>query len=174
MDLTLKNGNSRMIAPTWIFHPAVEMFLKGLTNQVGSWFFREEMNTGKLNGYPFLTTTQLPTNLQTDGKGSYLFLVDMADILIGDAYTADIEVSYEGAYKGSDGTMVSAFQRDQTIFRIIREHDIQTRHIQSIAVADVDAWAPGGWTGQSAGAPWTTQALNTKGSGAMSANPSGT
>lgn len=170
-ELTLKNGNSRMITPVWIFHPAVEAFLKGLTNEVGGYFFRDEMNTGKLSGYDYYTTTQLPTNLQADGKGSYIFFVDMADILIGDAYTADIEVSYEGAYAGTDGVMVSAFQRDQTIFRIIREHDIQTRHLQSIAVADVDAWIPGGWTGMSAGAPYTTQALNTTGSAAQSANP---
>ncbi|BAK84554.1 phage major capsid protein [Komagataeibacter medellinensis] len=170
-ELTLKNGNSRMITPVWIFHPAVEAFLKGLTNEVGGYFFRDEMNTGKLSGYDYYTTTQLPTNLQADGKGSYIFFVDMADILIGDAYTADIEVSYEGAYAGTDGVMVSAFQRDQTIFRIIREHDIQTRHLQSIAVADVDAWIPGGWTGMSAGAPYTTQALNTSGSAAQSANP---
>jgi hypothetical protein len=95
----------------------------------------------------------------------------MADILIGDAYTADIEVSYEGAYKGTDGEMVSAFQRDQTLFRIIREHDIQARHLQSIAVADVDAWIPGGWTGMSSGSPFTTQPLNTSGSAAQSANP---
>lgn len=171
LELTLKNGNSRMIDPCWIFHPAVEMFLKSLTDQVGHYFFREEMDAGKLNGYPFFTTTQLPTNLQADGKGTYIFFVDMADILIGDAYTADIEVSYEGAYKGEDGEMVSAFQRDQTLFRIIREHDIQARHIQSIAIADVDAWIPGGWTGMSGGAPFTTQPLNTSGSAAQSANP---
>lgn len=171
LELTLKNGNSRMIKPVWIFHPSVEAFLKGLTNEVGGYFFRDEMNTGKLSGYDYYTTTQLPTNLQTDGKGSYIFFVDMADILIGDAYTADIEVSYEGAYKGTDGEMVSAFQRDQTIFRIIREHDIQTRHLQSVAVADVDGWLPDGWTGMSSGAPYTTQALNTSGSAAQSANP---
>lgn len=171
LELALKNGNSRMLSPCWIFHPAVEMFLKSLTDSVGHYFFREEMDSGKLNGYPYYTTTQLPTNLQTDGKGSYVFFVDMADILIGDAYTADIEVSYEGAYKGTDGEMVSAFQRDQTLFRIIREHDIQARHLQSIAVADVDAWMPGGWAGMSSGAPFTTQPLNTSGSAAQSANP---
>ncbi|MFT9383958.1 MAG: phage major capsid protein [Acetobacter orientalis] len=171
LELTLKNGNSRMIDPVWIFHPAVEMFLKSLTDSVGHYFFREEMDGGNLNGYPYFTTTQLPTNLQADGKGSYIFFVDMADILIGDAYTADIEVSYEGAYADSSGAMVSAFQRDQTLFRIIREHDIQARHIQSIAIADVDAWIPGGWTGMSKGAPFTTQPLNTSGSAAQSANP---
>lgn len=171
LELALKNGNSRMLSPCWIFHPAVEMFLKSLTDSVGHYFFREEMDSGNLNGYPYYTTTQLPTNLQTDGKGTYVFFVDMADILIGDAYTADIEVSYEGAYKGTDGEMVSAFQRDQTLFRIIREHDIQARHLQSIAVADVDAWIPGGWTGMSSGSPFTTQPLNTSGSAAQSANP---
>lgn len=174
LELALKNGNSRMISPVWIFHPATEMFLKGLTNQVGTYFFRDEMDRGVLNGYPYYTTTQLPTNLQADGQGSYVFFLDMADLVIGDAYTADVEVSFEGAYTGTDGTMVSAFQRDQTLFRIIREHDIQARHLQSIAVADVDAWIPTGWTGMSAGAPYTTQALNTKGSAAPSANPSGT
>jgi HK97 family phage major capsid protein len=172
-ELTLKAGNSRMLSPVWIFHPAVEMFLKGLTDQVGHYFFREEMERGMLNGYPYMTTTQFPTNLQTDGHGSYIYFVDFADIIIGDAYTADVEVSYEGAYTGTDGTMVSAFQRDQTIFRIIREHDIQPRHLQSIVVASIDGWVPGGWTGFGAGAPYTTQPLNTTASSAQSANPTG-
>jgi len=171
-ELTLKAGNSRMISPGFIFHPAVEMFLKGLTDSVGHYFFREEMERGMLNGYPYETSTQLPTNLGTDGHGSYIFFVDFADIVIGDAYTADVEISYEGAYV-SGGTTVSAFQRDQTLFRIIREHDIQPRHLQSIAVATVDGWVPTGWTNFGPGAPYTTQALNTSASAAQSANPSG-
>lgn len=170
-ELTLKAGNSRMLSVGWIFHPAVEMFLKGLTDSVGHYFFREEMERGMLNGYPYVTTTQLPTNLGTDGHSSNIFFVDFADIIIGDAYTADVEVSYEGTYVGTDGKAVSAFQRDQTLFRIIREHDIQPRHLQSIVVATVDGWVPNGWTAFSGGAPYTTQPLNTKGSSAQSANP---
>ncbi|AOX16928.1 phage major capsid protein [Kozakia baliensis] len=170
-ELSLKAGNSRMLSVGWIFHPAVEMFLKGLTDSVGHYFFREEMERGMLNGYPYVTTTQLPTNLGTDGHGSNIFFVDFADIIIGDAYTADVEVSYEGTYVGTDGKAVSAFQRDQTLFRIIREHDIQPRHLQSIVVATVDGWVPTGWAGYGAGAPYTTQPLNTKGSSAQSANP---
>jgi len=167
-ELTLKTGNSRMLSPGWIFSPAVEMFLKGLTDSVGHYFFREEMERGRLNGYPYETSTQLPTNLGSDGKGSYIFFVDFADIIIGDAYTADVEISYEGAYV-SGGTTVSAFQRDQTLFRIIREHDIQPRHLQSIAVATVDGWTPAGWAGYGPGAPYSTQALNTSPSAAPSA-----
>jgi len=172
-ELSLKAGNSRMLSVGWVFHPAVEMFLKGLTDSVGHYFFREEMERGMLNGYPYVTTTQLPTNLGSDGHGSYIFFVDFADIIIGDAYTADVEVSYEGAYVGTDGKTVSAFQRDQTLFRIIREHDIQPRHLQSIVVATVDGWVPTGWSNYGPGAPYTTQPLNTSPSSAQSANPSG-
>ena len=37
--------------------------------------------------------------------------------------------------------MVSAFQRDQSLFRVIAEHDVNMRHLQILVVLQTQDWA---------------------------------
>ena len=55
--------------------------------------------------------------------------------------------------------MVSTFQRDQSLFRIITEHDFNMRHLQSLAVGLTSDWTFTGLPG-TPGAPWSSQPLN--------------
>jgi HK97 family phage major capsid protein len=158
--LARQNGMSRMIRPTWIMAPTIARFIATARDQVGNWYWKDEIEAGNFEGYPYKLTQQIPTNLVngTNTKGSEVYIVDMADFVIADTYNVIVDASDVAAY--NDGTsMVSAFQRDQSLFRVIAEHDVNMRHLQSLVVLLTQDWAFSGLPG-SAGAPYSTQPLN--------------
>jgi HK97 family phage major capsid protein len=158
MILTLQNGMSRMIKPVWIMAPTTLRFIAAQRDSVGGFYYKDEIATGRLEGIPFRLTQQIPTNLGL-GSGSEIYLAAMEDVVIADTYNVQVDASDVAAYKDTDGTMVSAFQRDQSLFRVISEHDFNMRHLQSLAIGITVDWTFTGLTG-SPGAPWSTQALN--------------
>lgn len=169
--LTLQNGMSRMLRPTWIMAPTVARFIATARDQVGGFYFKDEIEAGRFEGYPVRLTQQIPTNLtvSTYTKGSEIYFVDMADFVIADTYNVVVDASDVAAY--NDGTnIVSAFQRDQSLFRVIAEHDCNMRHLQSLAVLLTSDWAFAGVPG-APGAPYSTQALNPTWSQAPAVRP---
>jgi HK97 family phage major capsid protein len=130
----------------WFFHPRIYNYLYNLINSLGLYVYRDELDEGKLLGYPFRKTTQIPTTYW-DSAGSvktqtFIFLAEMTEAMILDSMQLELAVSREGSYVDSTGATVSAFQSDQTIIRAIAEHDFQLRHDQSVAVIQGVAWAP--------------------------------
>jgi HK97 family phage major capsid protein len=169
--LALQNGMSRMIRPTWIMAPTIARFISLARDQVGGFYWKDEIERGMWEGYPIRLTQQIPTNLvmTTFSKASEIYFVDMADFVIADTYNVVVDASDVAAY--NDGTsMVSAFQRDQSLFRVIAEHDCNMRHLQSLVVLLTQDWAFTGVPG-SPGAPWTTQPLNPTWSQAAAIRP---
>ena len=169
--LALINGMSRMIRPTWFMAPTVARFIATARDQVGGFYFKDEIEAGRFEGYPLRLTQQIPTNLAvaTYTKGSEIYFCDMADFVIADTYNVIVDASDVAAY--NDGTsMVSAFQRDQSLFRVIAEHDVNMRHLQSLVVLLTQDWAFTGVPG-SPGAPWSTQPLNPTWSQAAAIRP---
>ncbi len=137
--LALMEANVAMTTPGWMFAPRTWNFLMTIRDGNGNFAFRDEMLTGTLWGFPFKTTTQIPINLAVTGTDeSEIYLVDFADVIIGESLNMTIDISTEASYIES-GTLVSAFSRDQTLVRVIAEHDLGVRHPESIAVlSDVD------------------------------------
>jgi HK97 family phage major capsid protein len=169
--LQLQNGMSRMIRPTWIMAPTVARFISVARDSVGGFYFKDEMARGMLEGYPVRLTQQIPTNLvmTTYTKASEIYFVDMADFVIADTYNVVVDASDVAAY--NDGTgMISSFQRDQSLFRVIAEHDCNMRHLQSLVVLLTQDWAFSGVPG-AVGAPYSTQPLNPTWSQAAAIRP---
>jgi len=155
--LALRNGMSRMIRPTWIMAPTTARFIATARDSIGGFYFKDEMARGMLEGYPVHQTQQIPTNLGA-GFGSEIYFADFADVVIADTYNVIVDASDVAAY--NDGTtVVSSFQRDQSLFRVIAEHDFNMRHLQSLAIALTSDWTFAGVPGLP-GAPWSSQALN--------------
>lgn len=61
-------------------------------------------------------------------------------MFIGEEETLEIDYSKEATYKDSEGNVVSAFQRDQTLIRVIAKNDFGPRHVESIAVLTGVTW----------------------------------
>lgn len=130
----------------WYMHPRSYNYLNNVQNSIGVYVYRDELSKGTLLGYPVKKTTQIPTNIYTTTGNytdcSFVFLVEMTEAMLFDSMSLELAVSREGTYVDGSGTMVSAFQKDQTLIRGISEHDLQMRHDESIAVIQFVRWAP--------------------------------
>jgi HK97 family phage major capsid protein len=136
--LALREANTRMLRLGYLMAPRTENYLRNLRDGNGNKAF-PEMERGLLNGYPFKSTTQIPVNLAVTGTNeSEIYLVDFADAIIAQATGLIIDVSDTAAYH--DGSnVVATFSLDQTVIRVIAEHDFGMRHEGSVAVLkDVD------------------------------------
>jgi len=142
MILALLEGNVRMIRPGWIFAPRTAIYLMTVRDGNGNYVFREEMMQGRLWGYPYATTTQIPTNLGSGSDESEIMLADFADVVVGEGMQLQLDASTEAAYINSAGQLVSAFSKDQTVVRAIMEHDLAMRHNESLVILTGVKWAP--------------------------------
>jgi HK97 family phage major capsid protein len=139
-ELSLLNGNVKMIQPGWIMSPRTLVFLQNLVDGNGNHVF-PEIASGTLRNKPYAVTTSIPDNLGVGGDESEVYLVDFNDAIIGEATGLIIDISKEGTYKvGAE--LVSAFSRDETLVRAITEHDFGMRHIPSVAVLTAVKWKP--------------------------------
>jgi HK97 family phage major capsid protein len=141
----LKNADIPMISPGWVMAPRTEQSLATIQNANGVFAFRDEVIRGTLWGWPIGTTTNVPITLDTSGSGndneSEIYLVDFAQVLIGESAGLLVDSSQEAAYH--DGSNVqAAFSLDQTVVRAIAEHDLGLRHEKAVAMLTDVTWAP--------------------------------
>jgi len=133
--VTLMNQNIPMTKPAWIWSPRTWNYLMTLQTANGVFAFRDELMRGTFWGWPYGTTTAIPINLSTLSRTSEseVYLIDMADAALGESLNLTVDASQEAAYSDG-GTLVSAFQNDQTVIRAISEHDLVMRRQESVAV----------------------------------------
>jgi len=137
--LALEQANVRMLRPVWFMSPKIKQYLMTVRDGNGNYAFRDEMLRGTLWGFMFKSSTQIPSNKGGGLNQSEVYLVDMADSVIGESTSMTIDASSEAAYY--DGVQVqSSFSRDQTVIRAIAEHDFVMRHDLSIAILTEVEW----------------------------------
>jgi HK97 family phage major capsid protein len=141
----LKQADIPMISPGWIMAPRTEQKLATIQNANGAFVFRDEIIRGTLWGWPVGVTTNVPITLDTTGAGSdnesEIYLVDFAQVIIGESAGLLVDSSQEAAYH--DGSNVqAAFSLDQTVVRAIAEHDLGMRHDKAIAMLTGVTWTP--------------------------------
>lgn len=129
--MVLKN-NVYADALGFVFNTSVEQFFKSIRDSVGGFIFAEEMNKQHtLAGYPYRTTNLIDT---VEGKTKIAF-GNWNDLIIGEQGALEIETSREGSWTDESGTLVSAFENDQTLIRAIDNVDVGLRHDESFVVA---------------------------------------
>jgi HK97 family phage major capsid protein len=139
--LTLRQSNCRFIRPGWIMAPRTELYLMSVRDTNGNFAFRDEMMGGRLWGFPFASTNEVPINLGTGTDESEIYLTDFADVVLGEANTLMVSASDVAAYH--DGTSVqAAFSLDQTVMRLLAHHDMNVRHEESLCVIEAVKWTP--------------------------------
>lgn len=140
--LKLIGNNVPMIRPVWLMAPRTYISLMNTrVSATSDYAFKEEMSRGTLMGYPFAFSTNIPINLSdgTNSDCSEIYLIDMADVVIGDSERLVIDASGEAAYE-EGGSVKAAFSRDETVIRGISEHDLVLRRDVSAAVANNCRW----------------------------------
>ncbi|MTZ15100.1 phage major capsid protein [Pseudomonas sp. JL972] len=140
--LRIETANVMMTSCGWLMHPRTLRWLQSLRDGNGNKAY-PEIDQGHLKGYPVGLSNQIPVNLGDAGDESEIYFVNFADMMIGEDMDLVIDFSKEAAYKDAGGNMVSAFQRDQTLVRVIAKHDFGPRHLECITVGVGVKWGAG-------------------------------
>lgn len=123
----LKSKNLPMTSVGWVFNSTIEAILYNLKTTTGAYIYRAEMNTGKLLGYPYLTTEQIPVGADSHGITD-IFFGDWSEFIVGEEVAFEMSASNEAAYDNGSGTIISAFSNDQTVIKVLAKHDFGIRH----------------------------------------------
>ena len=137
--LKLLESDSLMIRPGWAMSPRTYMKLFGLRDGNGNKVY-PEMSQGQLKGFPIYHTTTIPVNLGAGSNESEIYFADWNDVVIGEMENMKVDFSREATYKDSNGQLVSAFARNQSLIRVVGEIDIGFRHPEGIVLGTGVTW----------------------------------
>lgn len=129
-----------MTNPHWFFSQRTKNFLYDARDSVGGFLFRAEMDRGTFRGYPFCWSQNIPQNLGVGGNASEVYLVDMDEFIIADVPGLMIDASQEASYSPDGSSLVSSFDKDETVIRVIAEHDCNVKHTKAVGVLTGVLW----------------------------------
>lgn len=141
--LVLEEANVPMTSPCWFIAPRTKQYLLQLQNSQGFYVFRDEMIKGTLWGIPYEATTNIVRNEGAGSNESTIYLADCDELMLGQGLNLQVDLSSEATFVDGDGNVVSAFQRNLTLLRVINEVDLKPKHQEAIALLDQVLWAPG-------------------------------
>lgn len=127
------------VRPGWIMSPRTYKYLTTVRTTNGPYAFRDEMMTGTLWGWPFRVTSQVPENLGS-GSDSELYLGGFAYALIGESLNMTVDASQDAAYADASGTIQATYSRDETVVRVISEHDFALRQDKGFTILQQVTW----------------------------------
>ena len=142
LELALANNNVVVTGAHWIMSPRTAMYLTNLRDGNGNKVY-PEMANGQLRMKPVHVTTEIPDNLGSGGDESEIMLAHPGHVMVGEHMGIQLAMSTEAAYKDANGQMQAAFSRDETLMRMIMQHDIGLRHLPAVAILTGVTWAPG-------------------------------
>ena len=127
------------VRPGWIFSPRSYRYLSTVQTTTGAYAFRDEMLRGTLWGFPFRVTTQVPSNLGSGTNESEVYFGAFAHAVIGESMGLIVDASQDAAYHDGNN-VIAAFSQDQTVIRVIAEHDFALRHDAGFAMLQEVTW----------------------------------
>lgn len=137
--LKLMNSDSLLVNPGWGLSPRTFMKLFGLRDGNGNKVY-PEMKEGMLKGYPIEHTNTIPSNLGGSSNESEIYFADWNDVVIGEDGAMTVDYSKEATYKDNGGNLVSAFSRNQSLIRVVLEHDVGFRHPEGLVMGSAVTW----------------------------------
>jgi Predicted phage phi-C31 gp36 major capsid-like protein len=139
--LAVQNANLPMLSCGWVMSPTLREYLANLRDANGNIVYPSIEASNTLKGYKIAATTSVPDNLGGGGNESELYFGDWSQFLIGDTYQVALAASTEAAYD-DNGTIRAAFSNDETVIRLIEEHDTQLRYDRAVSVLTGVTWKP--------------------------------
>lgn len=140
-ELCLINANVPMLMPYWVMTFREFVYLSNLRDANSNLIYPTLQGPNPTwRGKPVKCSTQLPINLGSGNK-SEVMLLDASQQMIGQNPQIMMTASSEAAYTDpATGSLVSAYERNETVLRILMYNDIATMHPESIAVITDVAW----------------------------------
>ena len=131
---TLEQANVNITKGGWVMNPRIKNYLMfSVVNALGVPYFLDELREGTLLGFKYGATTNVPSNLGTDGTNAPVLFADWNYVVYGDTYALNIKMSTEATYT-ENGSPRNAFELDQTLIRLSDEHDITIEHPEAAVV----------------------------------------
>lgn len=140
LKLKVVNANVPLSKCAYIMSPTTHSFLENIRDGNGNKAF-PEVAESKFGIYPIFVTTSVPDNLGAGSNETEVYFGDFEQFLIGDTYQVTLAASDSAAYD-DNGTIRSAFSNDETVIRLIEEHDTQLRYDAAFAVLTGVVWKP--------------------------------
>ena len=126
MVALLEQANVRMENVHWLLNPMGESWIRNKAFSSGPFAWSDEMSrTGKLRGYDFHSSSTVKY-VDTATDYADFWLGDFAEMMFGISKDISIEVSREGTFT-NNGNVISAFDKDLTLIRLIAEVDFACR-----------------------------------------------
>ena len=112
----------------WTFNSVLEGFFMNLKTTTGEYIYRDEMNAGKLLGFPYKVSNQIAT----DNNGlTELCFGNWADMLVGEQMGLETYTTLDGSWVDEDGVQHNAFEENLAATRALMYVDIASRHKES-------------------------------------------
>jgi HK97 family phage major capsid protein len=140
--LTLEEQNVPLTSPVWLMAPRTRMYLMTARDGNGNLLFYDELLQGRLWGWPVETSTHIVRNEGTGADESTIYLFDADEMMLGQGQSLQVDMTTEGTFVDADGNVVSAFQRNLTLLRIINEVDFKPKHAEAVAYLSAVTWQP--------------------------------
>ena len=112
----------------WAFNSVLEGYLMNLKTTTGAYIYRDEMNTGKLLGFPYRVSNQITTD--TTGLTELAF-GNWADLLVGEQMGLETYTTLDGSWVDEEGNQHNAFEENLAATRALMYVDIAARHKES-------------------------------------------
>ena len=133
----LEQANVPMENPAWLMNPVAKGWLMGKAFSSGPFAWAAEMANGKtLNGIPFYSSATVK-NSGSAPTWANIWLADWSELVWGVSYDMALNISRDGSYVNSAGATIPAFQRDETLIRLVTECDFNVKHPVSFVEAFV-------------------------------------
>ena len=130
MFAAMLKKNANMDRLGWAINPFGWEKFYNVANDLGVFPLRDQMDNGKLLGYSFETSTLLPNG----GNNIPVILGNWSDLLIGEQTQLEVQTSVDASFTDDNGNVVSSFQSDAQLLRVISLHDMAVRYTESFVI----------------------------------------
>ena len=135
--------NMPMQQPVWIMHPTRVNSLRFIRDGLGTYAFRDEINSGMLVGYPIMESTVVTV--------TEIMLVDASQVIIATDLVPEISISSDASLHMEDTTVLediggaasvvqSMFQIDSTAVKAVTRLDWGVRYANCVQGTNACTW----------------------------------
>lgn len=128
-------GNQRR--PTWLMNDDMKIEIGDRRNATTEMLiFPSVEGDSRLYGAPIQMSYQVPNNLGGGGNEHELYYVDMAEAVIGQELSVQVDTSDSAAFYDESGTLTSTFSRNLTVIRAVTSVDFLMRRDEAAQVVN--------------------------------------
>lgn len=123
----------------WLSSPTAFSGIAQRLNSNGFFVFQNELIAGRLIGLGFDETTGVPSNLGGSSNQSEMYLIDYANVIVGDARGLELDFVPNATWDSGSG-LVSGVSTDQSVFVGTLASDVGLAHDSAASVRTGVDW----------------------------------